>query len=114
MNVSLQVVGPRILVKPKSLESEHQVKDSNIRIALVHNMQAEKEQATTEGIVVSIGPTAFRDDFGDGTEWFKVGDKVFFGKYSGKLICHPEDENDKYIVMNYDDILGIINEVRVE
>lgn len=50
----------------------------------------------TEGIVMAIG---------NEVDSVKVGDKIFWGRYSGAEI---ERNGIKYIIMNNEDVLGII------
>lgn len=52
----------------------------------------------TEGRVVAIG---------NEVDFVKVGDKIYWGKYSGAEI---ERHGVKYIIMNCEDVLGIIKE----
>jgi len=68
----------------------------------------DKERAklnVDRGIVVSVGPTAFKD-FG-GEAWCKIGDRVAFAKYSGKLVNDPET-GEELMVCNDEDIVCII------
>ena len=71
--------------------------------------------ATDVGTVAAIGPTAWKHkDYGYGTAewepWAKVGDRVIFGKYSGKQV-HNKDTNEEFMVVNDDDIQLVIVEV---
>lgn len=71
--------------------------------------EAEFEKAASEfGVVVAVGPSAFRDEkFGYGKDfwepWCKVGDEILFSKYAGKLV-HDPDTKDDYMVINDEDV----------
>ena len=62
------------------------------------------KEETQTGIVMAIGFGA-RNDKGDLIPMqVKVGDTIFFGKYSGTKA------GDKYLVLKEEDILGIVEE----
>jgi chaperonin GroES len=57
-----------------------------------------------EGEVIAVGPGKVEN--GNKIELtVKVGDKVLFGKYSGTEV---KLDNEEYLIMREDDILGII------
>ena len=67
------------------------------------------------GVVAAIGPTAFLNPDYQGhkprEEWtvpIQVGDEVIFGKYAGKLVQDPSD-NNWYFLLNDEDIQSRIN-----
>lgn len=99
--------GHRLLVRPEKIEdvdkSYAAAKKAGIYIP---EMEERKEQLAVErGIVVSLGFTAFKA-FDDGVPWCKVGDKVAYNKYGGKLIKDPEDQQE-YLILNDDDVLCV-------
>ena len=57
-----------------------------------------RELQATEGEVLAVG---------DEVDTVKVGDKVFFGKYSGAEI---ERERQRYIVMNEEDVIAKVKD----
>ncbi len=57
-----------------------------------------------KGTVVAIGPGKFTDSGGQLPLSVKIGDVAIFEKYSGTEITI---ENNKYIVVREDEILGI-------
>jgi len=93
----LEVVGHRILIKPKELEKKT---ESGI---LLEYGEAEKRHraATMEGVIAGIGPLAWHD-WGDGSNWVSVGDKVLFAQYAGKLVTDPESKEDFFVVNDED------------
>jgi co-chaperonin GroES (HSP10) len=66
-----------------------------------------EQAATVIGKIVAIGRTAWKD-FSDGRPWAKVGDRVYYARYSGKTI--EEDGKPKYYIVNDEDVQCIINE----
>jgi chaperonin GroES len=94
--VNVRPLGDRVLVQP--LE-EQEVKKGGI---IIPDTAKEKPQ---EGKVVALG-TGKIDDNGKKVDFtVKKGDKVLISKYGGTEI-KIEDEN--YLIMREDDILGII------
>jgi len=93
----LEVVGNRVLIKPKELEKKT---DSGI---IINYGTAEKqhEAATMEGTVIGIGPCSW-EDYGH-KEWVKIGDRVIFAQYAGKIVKDPDTE-EKYFVVNDIDV----------
>tara|TARA_R100000963_G_C4589479_1_gene67219 strand:+ start:210 stop:530 length:321 start_codon:yes stop_codon:yes gene_type:complete len=97
----IEPAGHRIIVKPEVAEEQT---ESGIYKPQV---EVSKEQrATTKGVVVSIGPTAWKA-FRDGSEstpWCKKGDIVRFAQYAGVEI----DENGETLrVINDEDIWAV-------
>lgn len=82
-------------------------------IALDKDVVAREQEAKDFGKVLAIGPIAylgFRGCEDTGAEGWgvKVGDKVEFRRYEGKLSAQPDVENHRYIPDSH--ILGVINE----
>src|SRR4051794_18493547 len=99
--VNVRPLGDRVLVQP--LE-EQEVKKGGI---IIPDTAKEKPQ---EGKVVALG-TGKIDDNGKKVDFtVKKGDKVLISKYGGTEI-KIEDEN--YLIMREDDILGIIEYPRL-
>lgn len=93
----LEVVGNRVLIKPKDLE---QKTASGI---IINYGEAEKrhKMATMEGTVVGIGPCCWEDYPGD--PWVSVGDRVIFAQYAGKIVTDP-DTGEEFFVTNDIDV----------
>lgn len=91
----------RILVKPDSVETKTA---SGIVLAI----NEKREQAAAEiGTVVAIGPTCFKD-FGMDADILKGGDRVYFAKYSGKVV--KDVDGEEYTILNDEDIVAILKE----
>jgi chaperonin GroES len=58
------------------------------------------------GTVIATGPGKLLDSGNRGEMSVKVGDEVFYGKYSGTEI---EFGTDKYVVIRENDILAIVD-----
>lgn len=99
----------RILVKPDNVED----KDDNYAAArragiVVVEAERKREQAAIDsGVVVEIGPTAFKD-FGLSEAPFKVGDLVVYAKYGGKAIEDPVTK-ENFVALNDEDVIAIIS-----
>jgi chaperonin GroES len=92
--IKFQPLGARVLVEP--VEEE---KVTSSGIVLPDTVDKEKAQI---GVVVALGTGSAKKDF---KFHVKVGDKVYFKKYSPDEVKVEEAE---YLVMDQDDILGII------
>ncbi len=99
--------GHRVLVKQLQLEAV----DDTLKIAreigleIVGDDQKRRQEGMDMGVVVAIGPTAFKD-FG-GEAWCQVGDVIAFAKYSGKAV-QDQVTKEKYQVCNDEDIVCIL------
>lgn len=106
--MSLVPVLHRLLVKPESLDAANATykKMRELGLEIPENEIIKKEQnAVVIGTVVAIGETAFKD-YG-ATVVPKIGDKVYYAKYSGKEVT---DNEVKYLLLNDEDICAIIKE----
>jgi co-chaperonin GroES (HSP10) len=107
--MTLRAKGHRILVKPDYEE----VTKGGIVLA-----QSDRQgiAAVESGVVCDVGPTAWiaYDRYTpDGKmnpywePWCKVGDRIIYGKYGGKIVEDPETKV-KYIVINDQDVLTVV------
>ena len=99
--MNIQPAGHKILVKPKPVEEK-----SKGGIILQRDNQRYQE-ATTEGTVVALGPTAYLK-VDDGRPWVKVGDRISYGKYAGALI-EDNDTQEKFVVIHDVDVVAILS-----
>ena len=105
-----QTPGHRVLIKPDTLEfvdpAFKRAKDIGIELLA----KTERDEATIidTGIVVQLGGTAF-DAFGGREHWCKEGDKVSYTRYGGKMIPNPDNKDEKWLVLNDEDILMVWN-----
>ncbi len=96
--MALKAVSFRVILKVKEVEEKSQG-----GIVMVVDKKMERN-AHTEGTIVDIGPdayAAFRPKFE--FAGLKIGDRVFYARYSGKWIVDPETK-EEFLVVNDEDI----------
>lgn len=103
----IQAVGFRVLVKPREVEET-----TASGIVLATDKKLDKG-ATVIGTVIHVGPEAFRSynrsaGFKDYFPWVKSGDEIYYAKYSGKWVDDPDEPGVEYLMLNDEDIVGII------
>lgn len=102
----------RVLIKPDSLDSDPlfaAAKKAGIALPEHDSIKMEQNRVDT-GVIVDIGATAFKAYMSEGglTEVpVKVGDRVSFAKYAGKVMMSGET---KYIALNDEDVIAIIGD----
>ena len=94
--MKLKPLGDRVVVKAQEAK---EVKKGGI---IIPDTAKEKPQ---EGEIIAVGKGKLNDDGKLIPMDVKVGDKILYGKYSGTEIKMDDQE---YLIMNQDDILGII------
>jgi len=107
--LKVKAIGFRVHVKPDPVEEVTQG-----GIILAKNKVREQAEIS-KGTVVDIGSLAWKNAlYGHGTEgwepWCKVGDRVFYSKYAGKMLIDSEDDNNVILVLNDEDIHCLILE----
>lgn len=102
--MSIEVVTFRVLVKPDDvLEKKYK---TEIKGFVIAGMEKEREQqAVDSGIIVGMGPTAFKDY--DTANPLSVGDKVVYAKFAGKEVVDPETQ-EKFLVINDEDVVAVL------
>jgi len=117
--MKIKPCGHYVLVKPFNAEE----KDENLKRAksfdfILDDSQVKREQAAmTEGVIVGIGPQAWKAYAPDhtGEPWAKEGDHVYFKRHVSDLIKDESDldEDDKpqeYFLMVDENILCVIGD----
>ncbi len=101
--------GNYVLVKPDDVLKQ----TSSGIITGTANEHSREEVAKVEGTLMAVGKDAWKD-FGDGSPWARVGDKVFIKRHVSDRI---EDKNDivngeaqKYFLLSDLDVLGVISD----
>jgi len=103
----IETVLHRILVKADKLEETDKtyVKAKQLGLHIPEMDDRKRAQAGVDkGVVVSIGPTAFRD-FGAESP-IKVGDYVAYARFAGKHIEDPYT-NEEFVALNDEDVISI-------
>ncbi len=95
--MKLQPLQDRVLVK--RLEAGEQVKGGII----IPDSAKEKPM---EGEVIAVGNGKVKEDGSKQPLELKTGDRILFGKYSGTEV---KIEDEEFLIMREDDILGTIN-----
>ena len=89
--MNIRPIGERVLIKPIK-------KEEKTKSGILLSSKSSNTDTKNEAEVVALGK-------GEKLEGIKVGDKVIFNKFSGNEI---EDGNIKYLIVNADDILAVI------
>ena len=87
----------RVLVEPREAD------ETTAGGIILPDSAREKPQ---RGIIIASGPGKLLDSGKRGEMGVKVGDEVFYGKYSGTEI---EFGTDKYVVIRENDILAVVD-----
>lgn len=112
----MQPTGYRVWIKP-DYAKDHKVAGTNIVIEIAESDRT-GVAAVTEGTVLAVGPTAFVFDKESAAlgrrsplnePWCKVGDRVVFSKYGGKIIVDPKTE-EKTIIINDQDVMMLLDQ----
>ena len=105
MSNKLVPAGFRVLVLPDQLEEM-----SKGGIILARLEERLHRQAQQTGVVVAIGPTAWKG-FDEGEPWAKEGDRVVYSKFGGRTVVDPDEPETEYILLNDEDILATLEKV---
>lgn len=99
-----KAIAHRVIVRPDKIEEKTK---SGIVLAL--DMQLEKG-ARVSGTVVDIGEDVFAA-FKPKTEFagLKVGDKVWFAKYAGKLLVDPKTQEEFVVLIDEDIVVKYVD-----
>ena len=99
-----QIVGPRFLVKPISLETHDPAFASAKAAGIVLADKTERQEATiiSSGTIVQIGVDCI-----NGTQDVKVGDRIDYVRHGGMFVHDPDNRENKWYVINDEDILVI-------
>lgn len=111
--MGIEALGHRLTIRPDKVKDSEAEKTKQLaekagfvlpeKIAEDLENEVVRAQASVDqGIVLTIGATAFRDFGGD--PWCNVGDYVAYARHAGKWVKDPEtDEN--ILVLNDEDII---------
>ncbi len=92
MRLKGKVTGHYIAIKPDDIEK---VSDGGIVLAAEYdsNLKSREEAASTRGVIIDIGPDAWKA-FESDKPWAKVGDIVHFVRHASKIIEDTSDMKD--------------------
>lgn len=94
--VKIKPLGDRVIVSPVEPKEE-------IRGGIIIPDSAKEKPM--QGKVIAVGPGALNKDGKRNPMDVKAGDVVLYGKYSGTEV---KLNDEKYLIMHQEDILGII------
>ena len=89
--MNIKPIGERVLLKPIK-------KEEKTKSGILLSSKSSNTDTKNEAEVIALGK-------GEKLDGIKVGDKVIFNKFSGNEI---EDGDIKYLIVNADDILAVI------
>ena len=89
--MNIKPIGERVLLKPIK-------KEEKTKSGILLSSKSSNTDTQNQAEVIALGK-------GEKLEGIKVGDKVIFNKFSGNEI---ENEDIKYLIVNADDILAVI------
>jgi len=98
----------RIIVRQQKLTEAHKEYKRAEAMGIIipeHEDNKRAQAGVDKGVIVSMGPTAYRDFNTDVP--IKVGDMVAFARFSGKTIIDPKDD-EEYVALNDEDIVAIL------
>lgn len=93
---SLKPISDRVIVR--AVKSEEKTAGG---IVLPDTAQEKPQQAE----VIAVGPGKVLDNGKTASVDVKIGDKVYYGKYSGTEV---KLDGQEYVVLRQDDILGVV------
>ena len=89
--MNIKPIGERVLLKPIK-------KEEKTKSGILLSSKSSNTDTQNQAEVIALGKS-------EKLEGIKVGDKVVFNKFSGNEI---EDGDIKYLIVNADDILAVI------
>ena len=89
--MNIKPIGERVLLKPIK-------KEEKTKSGILLSSKSSNTDTQNQAEVIALGK-------GEKLDVIKVGDKVIFNKFSGNEI---EDGDIKYLIVNADDILAVI------
>ncbi len=101
--IYIKPVGYRVLVKADPVQ---EMSEGGIIIAGYDKKLERAGQMT--GTLVAIGHLAWTQ-FQNETPWAKVGDRVMYARYSGKIVEDHVTKED-YVILNDEDITSVLLE----
>jgi len=106
--LKIKAVGHRVIIKADPVEEV-------TRGGIVLSVDTKRESAAAQkGTVVDIGEMAWKNElYGFGKPgwipWCTIGDRVYFARYSGKLIRDiKKGQETNYFVINDEDVQCLI------
>ena len=67
------------------------------------------QEKPKEGTIIAVGPGKYNDNGELEAMYIKTGDCVLFSSYAGTEVKSNEGENEEYLILSQDDILGVLS-----
>ena len=102
---AVEAIGCRVVLRVEQVVDHKLERARKAGLVLAPETEKDQERAQAgvdKGIVLAIGPTCAPA----WVEGVKVGDTIAFAKYAGKLVSSLDDPEDKYLVINDEDIVA--------
>lgn len=117
--MAIEALGHRLTVQPDKVKDSEAEKTKQLaekagfvlpeKVKDDLDSEHTRERASVDqGIVLTIGKTAFRD-FG-GEPWCNVGDYIAYARHAGKFVKDP-DTGEDILVINDEDCIAKITKV---
>jgi co-chaperonin GroES (HSP10) len=106
--MSIKPCGHRLVVKPYKFDEVDEISKKHLEFLKqleVVGTETRNDASVDKGIVISVGPTAWKDYGGE--PWAKVGDEVIYAKFAGKIV---KDGDDNVVILNDEDIVAVTKE----
>lgn len=114
----IEACGHRLTIRPDKVKDSEAEKTKQLAKAAglimpdktqeeLESLRLREQAGVDQGIVLTIGKTAFRD-FG-GEAWCSVGDYVAYARHAGKWVKDPETDEDILVLNDEDIVCRIIN-----
>jgi co-chaperonin GroES (HSP10) len=109
--MKFEVRGHRLLIKPLEIKDE-EVSTGGIVIPKKSEDLKRERKGSEQGEVLQVGSTCWKGGMFSSSDeswepWCKVGDKIFFAKYSGKFVVDT-DTQEEFLVINDEDVQCVI------
>lgn len=103
--MKLSPTGHHVLIKPDAVEEKSEG-GILLQAAFDSNNLSREQAATTTGVIVAVGKTAWLDFAGE-EPWAKVGDHVYFTRHVSKEI---KDGDELYFLLTDENIVCILED----
>lgn len=100
--------GHKLLIKPEKVTGdEEEIKsEGGIIIATEETSIKAEQNKIDKGEIISLGPNCWKA-FDSGEPWAKVGDIIYYARFGGTYVEHPETGED-FILLNDEDVNIVI------
>lgn len=101
---AVEAIGCKLVLRVQRVEDYDPTIKSAKAVGIVipeHEDNKRAQAGIDKGVVLEIGPTC-NEEYIKGV---KVGDTVGFAKYGGKIVSALDDNEDRYLIINDEDVV---------